>query len=92
MYISGLIDIRSGIELFPIDSKCEGYLEVCCRHPDWSGQPVETPPPQPPKQEYVAKCGRHNLNGVGVRIQVRFCDMATNNVQIHPILTCRMMS
>lgn len=64
----GLIDIRNGLELFPEDSKCEGYLEVCCRHPDWSGKPVLTKPPEI-KKPYKAKCGRHNINGIGVRIQ-----------------------
>ena len=39
----GLIDIRSSfgvsIEIDVEQSKCEGYIDVCCRHPDFY-QPV----------------------------------------------------
>lgn len=60
------------ITIDPTKSKCEGTLEVCCRHPDYSGDvTVEIlPPPPPPKPlPYISKCGRRNLNGLGVRIQ-----------------------
>ena len=26
----------------PLNSKCPGDLEVCCRHPDWRNVPIET--------------------------------------------------
>ena len=32
----GIVDIR-GANLAPLDSKCSGEIEVCCRHPDWKG-------------------------------------------------------
>ena len=35
----GLIDPRSGL-LDAEGSKCEGYLDVCCRHPERVGEPV----------------------------------------------------
>ncbi len=70
---SGIIDIRSGfgVELTfdPENSKCEGQLESCCRHPDWVGEPIHTPPPKPKPKPYVSRCGRHNANGIGLRIQ-----------------------
>ncbi|XP_040570022.1 phenoloxidase-activating factor 2 [Lepeophtheirus salmonis] len=75
----GLIDIRSSFAavLDPASSKCPGYLEVCCRHPDFStNSPVVTqtttpePVTQPPKpRTYIPECGRRNIGGVGVRIQ-----------------------
>ena len=59
---AGLIDIRNGFAaLNPEESKCPGFLEVCCRDPDF------VPPPPPVK--YVPGCGRRNLNGLGARIQ-----------------------
>merc|ERR1712168_1550093 len=58
---AGLIDIRNGFgSLTPEDSKCPGFLDVCCKDPDF------TPPP---KIVYAPKCGRRNQNGLGVRIQ-----------------------
>ncbi len=70
---NGIIDIRSafGVELEfdPENSKCPGYLETCCRHPDLVGEPIFTPPPAPKPKPYVSRCGRHNANGIGVRIQ-----------------------
>merc|ERR1719242_1998298 len=58
----GLIDIRNGFAaLNPEESKCPGFLEVCCRDPDFV--------PPPPKPKYVSGCGRRNLNGLGARIQ-----------------------
>jgi len=60
---AGLIDIRNGFgALAPEDSKCPGFLDVCCKDPDF------TPPP-PPKIKYAPQCGRRNQNGLGVRIQ-----------------------
>merc|ERR1712119_37569 len=60
---AGLIDIRNGFgALAPEDSKCPGFLDVCCKDPDF------TPPP-PPKIKYSPQCGRRNQNGLGVRIQ-----------------------
>merc|ERR1712025_503174 len=60
---SGLIDIRNGFGvLTPEDSKCPGFLDVCCKDPDFV-------PPPPPKIKYQPQCGRRNKNGLGVRIQ-----------------------
>merc|ERR1711936_1421278 len=40
---AGLIDIRNGFgALTPEDSKCPGFLDVCCKDPDFI-------PPPPPK-------------------------------------------
>merc|ERR1712098_36542 len=56
--------IRNGFGILsPEDSKCEGFLDVCCQDPDFSA-----PPPTPIKQ-YVPKCGQRHENGLGVRIQ-----------------------
>jgi len=58
----GLIDIRGGFaSLSPADSKCEGFLDVCCKDPDFV-------PPPPPKIVHKPKCGRRNVNGIGARI------------------------
>ena len=60
----GLIDIRNGFGILsPEDSKCEGYLDVCCKDPDF------VPPPPAPVQAYVPKCGQRHENGLGARIQ-----------------------
>merc|ERR1712088_1140228 len=60
---AGLIDIRNGFgALTPEDSKCPGFLDVCCKNPDFI-------PPPPPKVKYNPKCGRRNTNGLGARIQ-----------------------
>jgi len=60
---AGLIDIRNGFgSLSPEDSKCPGFLDVCCKDPDF------VPPPKP-KEVFRPKCGRRNVNGLGVRIQ-----------------------
>merc|ERR1712033_151787 len=60
----GLIDIRNGFGILsPEDSKCEGFLDVCCLDPDF-----QAPPPTPIKQ-YTPKCGQRHQNGLGVRIQ-----------------------
>merc|ERR1712025_819515 len=60
---AGLIDIRNGFgSLAPEDSKCPGFLDVCCKDPDFI-------PPPPPKIKYAPKCGRRNQNGLGVRVQ-----------------------
>jgi len=61
---AGLIDIRNGFAaLTPEDSKCPGFLDVCCKDPDF------IPPPPPPIVKYAPKCGRRNTNGLGARIQ-----------------------
>jgi len=61
---AGLIDIRNGFAaLTPEDSKCPGFLDVCCKDPDF------IPPPPPPIVKYAPKCGRRNINGLGARIQ-----------------------
>jgi len=59
---AGLIDVRGGFaSLNPQDSKCEGFLDVCCKDPDFI-------PPPPPKIVHKPKCGRRNVNGIGARI------------------------
>merc|ERR1712038_103906 len=59
----GLIDIRNGFgALTPEDSKCPGFLDVCCKDPDFA-------PPPPPIVKYQPQCGRRNNNGLGARIQ-----------------------
>merc|ERR1712226_861775 len=59
----GLIDIRNGFGILsPAESKCPGFLDVCCKDPDFI-------PPPPPIVRYQPKCGRRNLNGLGARIQ-----------------------
>lgn len=60
---AGLIDVRGGFaDLNPEGSKCQGLLDVCCKNPDFV-------PPPPPKIKYQPRCGRHNTEGVGARIQ-----------------------
>jgi len=56
---AGLINIRI---LSPEESKCPGYMDVCCKDPDFI-------PPPPPPVRYAPKCGRRNTNGLGARIQ-----------------------
>jgi len=59
---TGLIDIRNGFAaLNPEESKCPGFLDVCCKDPEFS--------PPPPKVKYTSGCGRRNINGLGARIQ-----------------------
>ena len=59
----GLIDVRGGFgNLNPTDSKCPGFLDVCCKDPNFI-------PPPPPRIIYQPKCGRRNDAGVGARIQ-----------------------
>merc|ERR1712211_23345 len=59
-----LIDIRNGFgALTPEDSKCPGFLDVCCKDPYF------IPPPPPPIVKYAPKCGRRNQAGLGARIQ-----------------------
>merc|ERR1712226_639655 len=65
----GLIDIRNGFGILsPEESKCPGFLDVCCRDPDF------VPPPPPPVAKYSPKCGQRHRNGLGVRIQNGFSD------------------
>merc|ERR1712013_309749 len=60
----GLIDIRNGFGILsPEDSKCPGFLDVCCLDPDF------IPPPPPPIVKHVPKCGQRHENALGVRIQ-----------------------
>merc|ERR1712002_576348 len=60
----GLIDIRNGFGILsPEDSKCPGFLDVCCLDPDF------IPPPPPPVVKHVPQCGQRHENGLGVRIQ-----------------------
>jgi len=42
---AGLFNPRLGSDplLDAENSKCPGHLEMCCRHPDWSGLPITTP-------------------------------------------------
>merc|ERR1711874_243453 len=50
----GLIDIRNGFaSLTPEDSKCPGFLDVCCKDPDFI-----PPPPPPVIIKYVPQCGK----------------------------------
>merc|ERR1719393_617627 len=63
---AGLIDVRNGFAaLTPEDSKCPGFLDVCCKDPDF------IPPPPPPvlAPKYIPKCGKRNTYGLGARIQ-----------------------
>merc|ERR1712119_14586 len=63
---AGLVDIRNGFaSLTPEDSKCPGFLDVCCKDPDF------IPPPPPPvlAPKYIPQCGRRNTFGLGARIQ-----------------------
>lgn len=68
----GLIDIRgnfgTNVVVDPENSKCDGYLEVCCRHPDFTAA-VTTTTTTPKPVPYTSRCGTHNANGIGVRIQ-----------------------
>jgi len=60
---AGLIDIRNGFgALNAEDSKCPGFLDVCCKDPDFV-------PPPPPVKQYSPKCGQRHQNGIGARIQ-----------------------
>ena len=62
---AGQINIRGfGLStLTPEDSKCPGFLDVCCKDPDF------VPPPFSPIVKYQPRCGRRNLSGLGARIQ-----------------------
>jgi len=81
---TGGIDIRFGkghnkkepkknVQAFidPTLSKCPGFLDVCCKHPDFNLPSTTTPKttttytPAP----YTAQCGQRHYNGYGVRIQ-----------------------
>merc|ERR1712137_571283 len=51
---AGLIDIRNGFgALNPEESKCRGFLDVCCKDPDFVAPP--------PKPRYASKCGSRLL-------------------------------
>ena len=60
---AGLLDVRGGFgNLSPENSKCPGFLDVCCKDPDFTAPP-------PVRLAHVPKCGRRNSAGVGARIQ-----------------------
>merc|ERR1712102_103121 len=60
---AGLIDIRNGFgALNAEDGKCPGFLDVCCKDPDFV-------PPPPPVKQYKTKCGQRHQNGLGARIK-----------------------
>merc|ERR1712198_122455 len=60
---AGLIDVRGGFgTLTPEDSKCPGFLDVCCKDPDFCAA-------SPAKDHLQAKVWRRNGAGVGARIQ-----------------------
>jgi secreted trypsin-like serine protease len=60
---AGLIDVRGGFgNLSPENSKCPGFLDVCCKDPDFTAPP-------PTRLAHTPKCGRRNGAGVGARIQ-----------------------
>ena len=44
-------------------------MEVCCRHEGYDDPVYEKTTKPPPPAKYVSRCGRHNANGIGVRIQ-----------------------
>jgi hypothetical protein len=62
---AGLIDIRNGFgNLDAQDATCQGFLDVCCKNPDF----VEPPTPPPPTIKYTSRCGQRNTEGLGARI------------------------
>merc|ERR1711910_54634 len=72
---AGLLDPRERVEirngfasLNPEISKCPGYLEVCCKDPDFPSPPQPEQPEPKPGPKYIPQCGRRNNNGLGVRI------------------------
>lgn len=66
---ASLIDVRGNfLEIFPENSKCDGDFEVCCRNPDYTA-PVTTTTTTPKPVPYKSRCGTHNQDGIGVRIQ-----------------------
>ena len=61
----GLINVRFGglndVQLDPETSKCPGSLEMCCRHPDWIGLPIQTPIPiKKPDEDDITDTGDSN--------------------------------
>jgi secreted trypsin-like serine protease len=77
---AGLFDIRNGFSdvLDPANSKCESYLEVCCRDENFSGVPLPKKPvttttttttEAPKTVAPLQQCGSRNTGGVDVRIQ-----------------------
>jgi hypothetical protein len=71
------------VELNPDTSKCEGSFEMCCRHPDWEGIPLNQPvpikkPPQSvltPKEPYVDP----NTNAGDPYVDPSYVDPNTNS-------------
>jgi len=85
--VGGEVDLKSGgVDLrqaeFPeivIDhsrSKCKGSLEVCCQIDD-----VDPVVEKKNEAQYESSCGKHNTNGVGVRIQSAESTQVTKSVQ-----------
>jgi len=76
---AGIIDVRNGL-VDPDNSKCDSYLEVCCRderfkkvplpkRPVTTEKPVTTEQPKTEPPQPLNRCGRRNIDGVDVRIQ-----------------------
>ncbi|CAB4065917.1 Phenoloxidase-activating factor 2 [Lepeophtheirus salmonis] len=91
----GLIDIRSSFAavLDPASSKCPGYLEVCCRHPDFSTNSPQTTTPEPfltgahcvdkiPKNNIKIRCGEWDTQKEIEPSQHQ--DRFVEDVKIHP--------
>lgn len=64
----GLIDLRGNfgveVEIDPDNSKCPIDIDVCCRRPEYVGEPIK-----PKVIPYKSICGTRNVGGIGVRIQ-----------------------
>ena len=70
----GLINVRfaglGDVELDPETSKCPGSLEMCCRHPDWFGLPIQSPIPiKKPDEDDITNHGdsdEYGTNNEGI--------------------------
>jgi len=66
---TGLIDIRNGFGVLNAeDGKCPGFLDVCCKNPDFVATTTTTTEAPIEPVPYRASCGRRNVNGLGARI------------------------
>jgi secreted trypsin-like serine protease len=66
---TGLIDIRNGFGVLNAeDGKCPGFLDVCCKNPDFVATTTTTTEAPIIPVPYSASCGRRNVNGLGARI------------------------